>query len=465
MQRFDSSRLADVLDGAALLGAGGGGTVEVGRQLIAVIDVVTKGAGVAVIEAPFSEVPGGGVVAVAADIGASDTFVPHQDVATMRAFQVLASEVCGPDGSFAGVVPGEVGPESTLAAAVVAAHLDLPLFDADGAGRAVPVLPWSLFDAGGVSASPFALADTTSTSAVLRAPGASAIEDLVRPLVGTAAFGDSAGMSLWAMAPGDVVRLGVLGTLSLAERIGVAMRTAREQPAAGASPSLAAATAALGVDGVSGRILAHGRVRAASSSDQGGFTGDTVSIANADGSVVTVVGENENLIVWRDDESSPMMTAPDLACWIDATGHGCTTSELSKGGDGPVALVGVRADHRWSSTTMLELVRPVLRATGYLGPPGVPRRRRLNAVLRPWCPTGYQRTRSSRPACVLPGRGSGARGVADRRVQVAGRRPLSGAACAAGRGQPRRGGVAGARLRGRRRGRHDGDRHAGRADR
>lgn len=373
MQRFDSSRLGDVLDGAAFLGAGGGGTVEVGRQLISVIETVTKGVGVAVIEAPFSELPADGVVAVAADIGASDTFVPHQDLATMRAFQVLAQELRGAGGSFAGVVPGEVGPESTLAAAVVAAHLDLPLFDADGAGRAVPVLPWSLFDAGGVAASPFALADTTETSAVLRAPDAAAIEDLVRPLVGTAAFGDSAGMSLWAMSPGDVARLGVLGTLSLAERIGIAMRTARDRPAArGAalvSPSLAAAQAALGVDGVSGQVLAHGPVRSASSSDQGGFTGNTIDIVEADGTVVTVVGENENLIVWRDDESAPVVTAPELACWVDASGHGCTTSELSKAGDGPVTLVGVRADHRWSSSTMLERVRPVLRATGYLGPP------------------------------------------------------------------------------------------------
>jgi DUF917 family protein len=358
-------RLHSIAEGAALLGAGGGGTVAVARQLIEVVDRLTHGAGVDVLTAPFDGLPDGALVAVAADVGASDTFVENQDLATLHAFQALGAAI-GSDRPLAAVVPGEVGPESTLAAIVVAAHLGLPVLDADGAGRALPTLPLSLFDVGGISASPCAIAGTGLDSAVLRAADADGIEALMRPLLSLPAFGDSAGMALWAMRPSDVNALGVLGTMRLVETIGDALREARS-----AQPRRDPAESVLALDGLCGAVLARGRLTPVTAADDGGFTADVLRIEQQTGADVVVVGENENLVVWRADRPDPIATAPDLACWIDANGRATTTSDLVADPSlhADVTLLGLRSDDRLWSTAALPRFVEVLNSVGYWGPP------------------------------------------------------------------------------------------------
>jgi DUF917 family protein len=339
--------------------------VAVARQLIEVVDRLTHGAGVDVLTAPFDGLPDDAVVAVAADVGASDTFVEHQDLATLHAFQTLGAAI-GSDQPLAAVVPGEVGPESTLAAIVVAAHLGVPVLDADGAGRALPTLPLSLFDVGGISASPCAIAGTGPDSAVLRAADADGIEGLMRPLLSLPAFGDSAGMALWAMRPSDVNTLGVLGTMRLAESIGDALREARV-----ARPQRDPAESVLALDGLRGAVLARGRLTPVTAADDGGFTADVLRIERQAGADVVVVGENENLVVWQADRPDPIATAPDLACWIDADGRATTTSDLVADPSlhADVTLLGLRSDDRLWSTTALSRFVEVLNSVGYWGPP------------------------------------------------------------------------------------------------
>jgi DUF917 family protein len=361
--RVQLPQLEEIVEGAALLGSGGGGTVAVGRALATVIECVTGGAGVVVLAPPYP-LDDGALLVVAADVGAADTFVPNQDQATLHAVQVLA-EALALQGPIAAIVPGEVGPESTLAAAAVAAHLGIPVVDGDGVGRAVPVLPLSLFDVGGVSASPCAIAGTGPESAVLRASDADGVEDLMRPLLALPAFGDSAGMALWAMGPAQLRQLAVRGTLGLAGEIGATLAAAR---AAGED----AATAVLELEGLSGAVLVRGTATRVSSADSGGFTQSAIRICVAGEADAVVTGENENLVLWREDRPSPVATAPDLLCWLTTDGFATTTSELVDGAgpDGVGAvLLGLHADPRlWASPTV-ERFATVLSGAGYHGPP------------------------------------------------------------------------------------------------
>jgi hypothetical protein len=358
--RLNRQGLHDVVEGAALLGSGGGGTVAVGRQLVDTIWELTDRRGPQVCE-DVSALPPDGLVLVAADVGASDTWVPQQDLATLHAAQALAATV-RPGGAPAAIVPGEIGPESTLAAIVVAAHLGIPVVDADGAGRAVPTLPLSLFDAGGISASPCAIASTGAEYVVLSAPDATGIEAMMRPLLDLPVFGDSAGMALWAMTPADVARLGLAGTLTRARAVGAALRAAR-------ADKTDAVTAALGVTGLSGRVVAQGRARQVQGGDAGGFTASQI-VVDGDGGSVTVIGQNENLLVWRADDAQPLVTAPDLLSWLTADGHATTTSELTANGPADGAtLLGLHADAPLWAEPVRSRYAAALAGLGYFGPP------------------------------------------------------------------------------------------------
>ncbi len=328
------------------------------------VDRLTAGAGVAVVAPPFSELPANALVAVAADVGASDTWVEHQDLATLHAFLALQDTL--PAGqTFAAVLPGEVGPESTLAAIVVAAHLDIPVIDADSAGRALPTLPLSLYDIGGVSASPCAIAGTGAEHCVLTADDADGVEAMMRPLLALPAFGNSAGMALWKMPVSTVTEVGVLRTLDLAERIGIALLGARTAP----TPRDPAA-AVLELDQLSGAVLARGRFIAQTAADANGMTSDVIRVQQPGGPDIVVAGENENLIVWEVGRSEPIATAPDLACWIDSTGTATTTSDLvaHPALQHDVTLLGLRSDERLWQTAALERFETVLQQLGYWGP-------------------------------------------------------------------------------------------------
>ncbi len=343
-----------------MLGSGGGGTVQVGWRLVDTIWELTDHRGPLVV-GDVEQLPADALLFVAADVGASDTWVEHQDLATLHAAQALAAAV-RPGATPSAIVPGEIGPESSLAAIVVAAHLNIPVIDADGAGRAVPTLPLSLFDAGGISASPCAVAGTGTDRVVLYANDSAGIESLMRPLLDLVAFGDSAGMALWTMAPADVARLGVAGTLTRARLVGAALRQAR----ADAGDPVAAV---LAVEGLSGHVVARGRAHEASGGDAGGFTSSRVVIDGDDGSVTIVVGQNENLLAWRPDHAQPIVTAPDLLCWLTADGHATTTSELVAHGPVDAAtLLGLHADPRLWAEPVRSRYAAALADLGYFGP-------------------------------------------------------------------------------------------------
>ena len=142
-QRFGPDELQQVIDGAAFLGSGGGGSIAVAKELRRVILELTDKRGVMVT--PVDAVGAKETAAVAADVGASNTYVPKQEIATINAFNKLADLHFGITGDFDYVLPGEVGAENSLAPIAVAAKLGIPVIDADGSQRAIPTLGLSLY--------------------------------------------------------------------------------------------------------------------------------------------------------------------------------------------------------------------------------------------------------------------------------------------------------------------------------
>jgi DUF917 family protein len=133
----------------------------------------------------------------------------------------------------------------------------------------------------------------------------------------------------------DVV---ILGAVSMAQRVGEALRAARD----GDEDAAAAVAAAAG-----GRVVFRGRVSSFAWEERDGFTWGELELAGeaADaGSTYRVWSKNENLLAWRDGEVD--VTSPDLICCFSAeTGEPVTNPHHEPGAG--VTVVGIPAAPQW----------------------------------------------------------------------------------------------------------------------
>jgi DUF917 family protein len=81
------------------------------------------------------------------DIGSIGALDKKQTDALRYAFDALAQHFKSTLGPIGALFPIETGPENTMAAFVIAARTGLPVVDGDGAGRAVPTIPFCSFSA------------------------------------------------------------------------------------------------------------------------------------------------------------------------------------------------------------------------------------------------------------------------------------------------------------------------------
>ncbi|MCK4482981.1 DUF917 family protein, partial [Candidatus Bathyarchaeota archaeon] len=130
MRTLSRQDLLNLVDGAAIFSAGGGGDPEVGCRIVD--ELASRGHTVRLV-AP-SEVPDNAKIVNFACVGATTT-VEYDADAAATALRVL-EEYAG--FSAHAIIPVELGGFNTLAAVDVAARCGIPVVDADGAGRSVP---------------------------------------------------------------------------------------------------------------------------------------------------------------------------------------------------------------------------------------------------------------------------------------------------------------------------------------
>jgi DUF917 family protein len=148
----------------------------------------------------------------------------------------------------------------------------------------------------------------------------------------------------WARVRPAVVE----GALGLAQRVGEALRAARER---GEDPAAAVAAAS------GGRVVFRGRVTSFAWEERDGFTWGELELAgeSADaGSTYRVWSKNENLLAWRDGE--PDVTAPDLICCFAGTGEPVTNPHHQAGA--AVTVVGVPAAPQWRTPAGVATLGP-----------------------------------------------------------------------------------------------------------
>jgi DUF917 family protein len=358
MRYLNRQQLLDITNGAHFLASGGGGAMAVGLDVIEKILTVSDQVTLLSVD-DIKDDDWGCVLAAMGSCEAEKRVGIHGG--TYRAFHLL-SEIKSKPFGFA--IPVETG-DNIFLAMLTAVRSGIGVLDGDGAGRAVPSLAMLTFsDAAPVA--PFVIAseaDLTNSElnakTVLYAEQSTDIETMARPFLSV--FSEIGGIAGWAMS-GQQLRQGqavIPGTISRAERVGSVLREAREK---GLSP-LSALQHELGE---AMTLLFEGRIVALSEATSGGFDrGVTEFEVLGTQRRIYIVNQNENLIAWDAEQKTPLVTAPDLICYLRPDGTALTNADTQVGDQ--LFVCAVKADSRLYQQPLLKAFQTALQNVGYFG--------------------------------------------------------------------------------------------------
>jgi len=350
---LDAQALEDTLLGSSYLGCGGGGSLQVARDLIRSdlaagvtfrrLDVADLGdnewvASPYALEslAPMDD----GMRARLESIG-----VPL-DVPVMASFRLLENYL---DKKFAAVIIGEIGPHSMAEAMSLGARLGVPSLDADTVGRATPEINQHSVRVAGHAITPAAAVTQFGDELILRKVlDPSREEDVFRAL---SVVSRLVGVTDAAI-PGSVAKADnvlVQNSLSLAAAIGKAVRVAKQD---GRDPVEAGRAAG------DGYLLFEGTVGKFNWEDTEGFLVGDVAINGTgpfEGRSLQLDYKNEHLVARRDGQV--VATCPDLITMIDReTFEGIGNPDFEEGQ--AVSVLGYRSATLWRRPEGLEVFAP-----------------------------------------------------------------------------------------------------------
>lgn len=249
--------------------------------------------------------------------------------------------------NFKAAVASEMGGMNTAVALSAAANLDLPIVDADAAGRAVPELQHSTYYISGISIAPMGLATEFGDMAVIKkVKDDFRAEALVRAMA--AASGNSIAV---ADHPGPwsyIKKALIPNTISYALELGKRRREALE----------------LGKDAVKeickagrGRILFKGIIKNHDWEVRQGFTYGDIFIDGTgedQGHEYHIWYQNENIIAKKDDKFH--VTIPDLITLLDEDAVPVTNPGGRPGMK--VTVIGLPAPEMWTTPKGIETFGP-----------------------------------------------------------------------------------------------------------
>jgi len=336
-RKLHKQEMIDIVKGATFLGAGGGGSPKVAlpiaEQIIEATLVnpedISDSSNVVIMLGMGSPV-------VSVRVGYRGELIP-----ALERFE----EVVGKRIDY--IVPLETGAANILKPLHAGAAKGLPVVDGDGAGRAVPELQLTMFCIHGIPIAPLSAADSEGNSAILYAVDAYMAEKSARAVI--TVFGGIAGVVCQLMTGKQLKEAVIPGTLSMAERVGKAIREAKECMR---DPVEAV------IDSTGGTILAKGKVAKKTEEVKAGFDYGRVFLED-----IIVDYKNENMIAWRDGK--PIIMVPDLICWLTTDGEPLSNADIEEGLE--VAAIGKRAHEKWKVPQGFKLFSHILESIGYKG--------------------------------------------------------------------------------------------------
>lgn len=341
-REIDERALEDIAAGAVILGSGGGGDPHIGMLMAR--EAIREHGPVELVD--LAELDEDDLVLPCGMMGAPTVMVEkvpagEEVVRAMRAVERYLGQAA------AATMSGEVGGLNSMVPIHAAARLRLPLVDCDGTGRAFPQVHMSTYTLHGISATPFAMVDVHGNTFLLETVDNRSTETFARLL--TVEMGAVAMVAAYPATVGQLKEAAVPRTISLARRIGAAIRTARLEDA---DPVETVREAAGGF-----RVF-EGTVADVERRTEGGFSAGHAVVRGVDrhaGQELRLEFQNEFLAARIDGEFA--VTVPDMITALDLdTGQPTTAEELRYGHR--VAVIGIPCPPVWRTPGGLALAGP-----------------------------------------------------------------------------------------------------------
>jgi uncharacterized protein len=334
--------------GAWILGTGGGGSPYLG--LLNMRRLYAEGHRVALMS-PL-DLADDDRVAVVSNMGAplvgQERLADSRNIA--RAVQ-MQEEHHG--WKFRAVMSLEIGGNNSIQPLMAAAHLALPVVDADTMGRAYPEAQMTSIAVGGLKPYPCALYDPRGIEAIVtQVPDWKWMERASRKIC--VEMGSIASTCKAPRTGAEVKEWGIHFTTSKAIGIGARVRAARRDHT---DPIEAV------LDEARGKVLFRGKVVDVARRTTEGFLRGTATVEGLDddwGSRLKLAFQNEWVVAWRD--GAPIAMSPDLICVLDTVSGNAFGTETIRYGM-RVTVIALPAPAVFLSPKGLQHVGP--RAFGY----------------------------------------------------------------------------------------------------
>jgi DUF917 family protein len=304
--------------GAWILGTGGGGSPYLG--LLNMRRLYGEGRRVAILSQV--DLDDRDWVAVVSNMGAP--LVGQERLADSRNIARAVEIQQGLLGArFTAVMPLEIGGGNAIQPLMAAAHLGLPVVDADTMGRAYPEAQMTSVAVGDLRPYPCVLYDPRGVEAVVtRVPDWRWMERVSRRIC--VEMGSIASTCKAPRTGREIKEWGIHFTLSKAIALGRCVREAQRRHADPVAAILAEAR---------GKLLFRGKVLDVERRTTEGFLRGRALIDGLDedrGSRLEIAFQNEWIVAWRD--GAPLAMSPDLICVLDTvSGEACGTETIRYG--------------------------------------------------------------------------------------------------------------------------------------
>lgn len=343
MKTLTYQDLTDLVEGATVFSAGGGGDPLVGFNIVE--RLVEERCEARLIDAV--EIPDDEVVIDFACVGATANVAYHSDAA-VKILETLEEFLRKK--AYA-IIPAELGGFSTLAAVDVTARHDIAVVDADGAGRAVPEVQLQVYMIDNNTApTSLAVADIDAQNITLKQINDSEMaEQIARKL---ATERNQMVYAVRSFLTGRKVKTSpVLNSLSASIRIGMLLRKAVDPLRAILRET-------------NGFSLFEGVVTSVERETKQGFTWTKLKMDGTQdsvGSKLELKAKNEFLIAYKDGKLAAI--APDIITTVNPETCKCTPAEKIMEGN-KLAVLGIPAPQKWRNPNGLELWREAIQKSG-----------------------------------------------------------------------------------------------------
>jgi DUF917 family protein len=351
----------DLIRGLTLLGTGGGGSPDVGLDLL----LPQVGAGRSIFWIPLEAVPddawvcsvfGMGSIAPAEPLSVEQRVklgYPEAWVVSKPMVRAVEELQAYTGREVSAIVPFELGAANTAHPIDVATRMGVSVVDGDCAGRAIPELCQTTAAIAGIPFAPGAIADPWGNVLIVKETTGPVLAERIGKLISLATklpdMKAPCAHAGFLMRGRDLKTVAVPGGVSRALTAGRAIRQALEREA---DPVAAAAHA------LHGWVLLRGRVVKKEWESRDGYMFGTATVEGEGedrGHILEIWFKNENHVTWRD--GAPWVLSPDLVMVMDAENGIPYTNTLLPDG-ARVGVVGARADPKLRTAEALMLLGP-----------------------------------------------------------------------------------------------------------